>query len=57
MIEGFGLLIRKCPFLLRIGNPLSQGFGHFTGKSVLIDGTALKVRNFLGFAEDVYNRW
>ena len=34
-----------------------QVFGHFTGKAVLDDGTVLHVRDFLGFAEKVYNKW
>jgi hypothetical protein len=34
-----------------------QVFGEFTGTAILDDGKNLKIKNFLGFAEDVYNRW
>ena len=34
-----------------------QVFGHFSGKVILDDGTELKVKEFLGFAEDVLNWW
>ncbi|MBP7262883.1 MAG: DUF2804 domain-containing protein [Spirochaetia bacterium] len=34
-----------------------QVFGLYSGRAVLDDGRALEVRDFLGFAEDVYNRW
>ncbi|MFW9920595.1 MAG: DUF2804 domain-containing protein [Candidatus Thorarchaeota archaeon] len=43
--------------LLMIKSEQHQVFGHFSGNVVLDDGTELKVKNFLGFAEDVYNRW
>ena len=34
-----------------------QVFGKFSGKVVLDDGTELKLKDFLGFAEKVDNRW
>ena len=34
-----------------------QVFGRFTGKAVLDDGTELKLENFFGFAEKVFNKW
>ena len=34
-----------------------QVFGKFTGKAVLDDGKVIKVKNMLGFAEKVQNRW
>lgn len=34
-----------------------QVFGHFTGRVVLDDGTTLNIKNFLGFAEKVFNKW
>lgn len=34
-----------------------QVFGRFTGKAVLDDGTVISVRNFIGFAEKVENKW
>jgi hypothetical protein len=43
--------------LLLIKSEQHQVFGWFSGKVVLDDGTELKVDRFLGFAEDVYNRW
>ena len=43
--------------LLLIKSEQHQVFGHFSGKVVLDDGTILGVKDFLGFAEDVYNRW
>ncbi len=43
--------------LLLIKSEQHQVFGRFTGKVILDDGTKLEVNDFLGFAEDVYNRW
>ena len=34
-----------------------QVFGRFTGTAVLDDGTPIHIRNFLGFAEKVFNKW
>ncbi len=34
-----------------------QVFGYFTGKAVLDDGTAVELKDFLGFAEKVRNKW
>ena len=34
-----------------------QVFGRFTGKAVLDDGTVISIRDFLGFAEKVFNKW
>lgn len=34
-----------------------QVFGRFTGKAVLDDGTVIELKDFLGFAEKVRNRW
>ena len=34
-----------------------QVFGRFTGKAVLDDGTVISVKDFLGFAEKVENKW
>ena len=42
---------------LLIASDQHQVFGRFTGKAVLDDGTVLHVRDFLGFAEKVANRW
>lgn len=34
-----------------------QIFGRYTGSAVLDDGRVIRVRDFLGFAEKVYNKW
>lgn len=34
-----------------------QVFGRFTGKAVLDDATVIEVKDFLGFAEKVFNKW
>ncbi|MGI5936115.1 MAG: DUF2804 domain-containing protein [Oscillospiraceae bacterium] len=34
-----------------------QVFGRFTGKAVLDDGRTIKIKDFLGFAEKVENKW
>jgi hypothetical protein len=34
-----------------------QVFGRFTGTVILDDGEKLEVRDLMGFAEDVRNRW
>lgn len=34
-----------------------QVFGYFSGTAVLDDGTELKIKNLLGFAEKVENKW
>ena len=34
-----------------------QVFGRFTGTAVLDDGRKIEIRNFLGFAEKVFNKW
>lgn len=43
--------------LLIIKSTQHQVFGRFTGKAILDDGTEIIVKNFLGFAEKVLNRW
>jgi hypothetical protein len=34
-----------------------QVFGRFTGKAVLDSGTVVAVKDLLGFAEKVENKW
>ena len=34
-----------------------QVFGKYTGKAVLDDGTVLEIKDFMGFAEKVENKW
>ena len=43
--------------VLIIESDQHQVFGRFTGRMVLDDGTALEIKDFLGFAEKVKNRW
>ncbi|MDC7232360.1 MAG: DUF2804 domain-containing protein [Spirochaetales bacterium] len=43
--------------LLVIRSLQHQVFGAFSGKAVLDDGTELVLKDFPGFAEDVYNRY
>lgn len=43
--------------LFLISTDQHQVFGLFTGKAVLDDGTIIYLKEFLGFAERVQNRW
>ncbi len=40
-----------------LGSDQHQVFGRFSGKAILDDGTVLEVKDFLGFAEKVSNKW
>lgn len=40
-----------------ISSDQHQVFGKYSGKVILDDGTAIEVKDFLGFAEKVYNKW
>ena len=40
-----------------LGSDQHQVFGRFSGRAVLDDGTVLQVRDFMGFAEKVMNKW
>jgi hypothetical protein len=40
-----------------IASDQHQVFGRFSGKAVLDDGEVVEVKDLLGFAERVYNRW
>ncbi len=52
------LLDRQSAFDVKLMKSIQhQVFGHFTGTVILDDGTALKVNQVLGFAEDVLNWW
>ncbi|MEA5050740.1 MAG: DUF2804 domain-containing protein [Oscillospiraceae bacterium] len=46
-----------CSDALVIKSDQHQVFGRFTGRLVLDDGTALEIRDLMGFAEKVINRW
>lgn len=43
------------PGVVRSGQ--HQVFGSFTGTAVLDDGTAVRLKELLGFAEKVDDRW
>jgi len=43
--------------LLILQSDQHQVFGRFTGKAILDDGTEIILKDFLGFAEKVMNRW
>ena len=40
-----------------LGSNQHQVFGRFTGRAVLDDGKVISVKDFLGFAEKVENKW
>ena len=47
----------SCTDVKLICSDQHQVFGKFTGKMVLDDGTEIKLRDFVGFAEKVHNKW
>ena len=40
-----------------LGSNQHQVFGKFTGTAILDDGTKIKIKDFMGFAEKVSNKW
>ena len=46
-----------CTDVKLIKSDQHQVFGRFTGRAVLDDGRELRVKDFLGFAEKVENKW
>ncbi|MDO4940979.1 MAG: DUF2804 domain-containing protein [Erysipelotrichaceae bacterium] len=40
-----------------LGSNQHQVFGKFTGKAILDDGTTIELKDFMGFAEKVMNKW
>ncbi|MBR4462724.1 MAG: DUF2804 domain-containing protein [Erysipelotrichaceae bacterium] len=40
-----------------LGSNQHQVFGYYTGTAILDDGTEVKIKDFLGFAEKVSNKW
>lgn len=40
-----------------LGSNQHQVFGKFTGTAILDDGTKIKLKDFMGFAEKVANKW
>ena len=47
----------SCTDVKLIKSDQHQVFGRFTGTAVLEDGTRLEVRDLMGFAEKVENKW
>ena len=47
----------SCTDVKLIMSDQHQVFGKFNGKAVLDDGTVLEVKDLLGFAEKVHNKW
>ena len=47
----------SCTDVKLIKSDQHQVFGRFTGKAVLDDGTVLSVKDLMGFAEKVENKW
>lgn len=43
--------------VILIGSNQHQVFGKFTGTAILNDGTKIKIKDFMGFAEKVMNKW
>ena len=43
--------------VLVIESDQHQVFGKFNGRMVLDDGSVIELKDFLGFAEKVKNRW
>ncbi len=40
-----------------LGSNQHQVFGKFSGKAILDDGTVIEIKDFMGFAEKVMNKW
>lgn len=47
----------SCTDVKLICSDQHQVFGKFTGKIVLDDGTVIQLKDFMGFAEKVHNKW
>ena len=47
----------SCTDVKLIKSDQHQVFGRFTGTAVLDDGTRLEVKDLMGFAEKVENKW
>ena len=54
---GFGAEFHAAFSLGEISSSQHQVFGRFTGEVGLDDGSRLAVRDLIGFAEEVKNRW
>lgn len=47
----------SCFSVILVSTDTHKVFGKFTGRAVLDDGTVIELRDFLGFAERVKNKW
>ena len=47
----------SCTDVKLICSDQHQVFGHFTGQAVLDDGEVIEVKDMIGFAEKVHNKW
>ena len=47
----------SCTDVKLICSDQHQVFGRFTGRAVLDDGKEIYIKDFLGFAEKVHNKW
>ena len=47
----------SCTDVKFIKSDQHQVFGRFTGRAVLDEGTVLEVKDLMGFAEKVENKW
>jgi len=47
----------SCTDVKLIKSDQHQVFGKFTGKATLEDGTVIEIKDFMGFAEKVENKW
>jgi hypothetical protein len=57
-MEMLPIIDRYSPFDLKVMAMIPhQVFGRFTGYTVLDDGTKLEIKDMLGFAERVHNKW
>ena len=57
-MEFFPIIDRaSCTDVKLICSDQHQVFGKFSGRAVLDDGTVIGVKDFLGFAEKVFNKW
>ena len=47
----------SCTDVKLICSDQHQVFGRYSGTAILDDGTKIEIKDFLGFAEKVYNKW
>ena len=47
----------SCSDIKLICSDQHQVFGRFSGKAILDDGKVIEIKDFIGFAEKVFNKW